>query len=549
VTVTLPVTLRLGEAPAETSISPDGRFIAFSAAETGTTLTSIWVRAMNSTTPRKIPGTDDARIPFWSPDGRDIGFFAGGQLKRALADGTGSPQVICPAKDGRGATWNRDGVIVFAPTNAGGLFRVSANGGDPVAVTSLDASRQETGQRFPQFLPDQKHFLFVELPAQAGLFQISVGSLDSKERTRLRTADGGAVYVTPGYLVFSIRHQLAAQRFDAASLTLAGDPIMIGDLVDNIEAYSGGLAATGSGTGVLVFPHAEFTLTELRWIDPTGKDLGRVPAPAAAYGSIRISPDGKRAAVLGQTSPGQSDLWVLDLERGGTTRLTPEQGVTSDPVWSPDSSHVLYGNNRNGHIDFYMKAASGSGTEEIVYSSPDMFKTPRAFSPDGKYLVYWQIDPQTHRDIWILPMEAPRTPRPFRNTPSEEQNPAISPDGKWLAYTSDETGRNEIYVESFPTPGKRFQITTSGGSEMVWRRDGKQVYVASADGRTLMVADVLPGSDMKLGPLRPVLTAVTNMTTGDVTSDFQRVLIAVTPDGPAPRTLTVLLDWTGALRH
>ncbi len=270
--------------------------------------------------------------------------------------------------------------------------------------------------------------------------------------------------------------------------------------------------------------------------------------PIARFNGIRISPDGKRAAVLGQTSPSQSELWILDLERGGTTRLTPEQGQTGDLVWTPDSTHLLYTNDRTGHPDFYMKAVSGSGAEEVVYASRDLFRVPHQFSPDGKYLVYDQMDPQTHRDIWILPMDQPRTPRVYRKTPFNEQNPAISPDGHWLAYTSDETGRNEIYLESFPTPGTRYQVTTKGGQQMDWRRDGKQVYVTSADGRTISIADVLPGAEMRLGPLKQIFTASSDMTTGDLAPDFQRGLVAMSPNGPAPRTLTVLLDWTGALR-
>jgi Tol biopolymer transport system component len=196
-----------------------------------------------------------------------------------------------------------------------------------------------------------------------------------------------------------------------------------------------------------------------------------------------------------------------------------------------------------------MKAANGSGTEDLIYSSPNMFKAPRAFSPDGKFLVYDQIDPGTHHDIWLLPMDGSRTPRAYRQTPFDEQNETISPDGRWLSYTSDETGRTEVYVDSFPTPGTRFTVTTTGASGLTWRKDGRQVYVSSPDGRTVFVADVLPGPEFKIGPLKTAFTATGNMTTGDVAPDFERTLVALTPDNPAPRAITILLDWTGALRR
>jgi Tol biopolymer transport system component len=548
-TMTLPVTLHLSDAPAEVAVSPDGRMVAFSAQESGASTSTIWIRAMSALTPRKLPGTEGGILPFWSPDGRDVGFFAGGQLKRTFADGTGVPVIICPAQDGRGGTWNREGVIVFAPTNAGGLMRVAATGGEPVAVTTLDASRKETGERFPQFLPDGRHFLFVELPGDNGLLQISVGALDEQTRTRLRTADGAAVYVPPGYLIFALRGQLAAQRFDPSTLALAGDPSLLGDFLSNIGAYGGGRPLATSDAGILVFPQAEFMLTELHWVDRTGRDLGRVQAPAASYDGLRISPDGKLVAASAQSAPGQHDLWILNLDHGGATRFTADKGATGNLVWTPDSSHLLYSNDRNGHADFYMRAVDGSGPEELVYASPDLFKAPRAFSPDGKFLVYDQIDPKTHHDIWMLPMDGSRTPRPYRQTSFDEQNPQISPDGHWLAYTSDETGRSEVYVDSFPTPGTRFAITSSGAGSFGWRKDGKEVYISSLDGRTVWMADVLPGPTFRIGPLRTVFTATANMTTGDLTPDFARTLVSLAPENPAPKALTVVLGWTGALRH
>ena len=547
--ITIPVTLHLSNAPAEVALSPGGKSVAFSAQETGASAPAIWIRALNSLTPHKLAGTDGGILPFWSPDGRDVGFFAGGQLKRAPADGSGTPAIICPAQDGRGATWSRDGIIVFAPTNSGGLMRVSASGGDPVAVTTLDASHQETAERFPQFLPDGKHFLFVELPGTNGQYQISVGSLDSKTRTRLRTAEGAAVYAAPGYVLFPLHSQLAAQRFDAGTLALQGEPLLLGDYVGPPGSYSGGRAVSASDAGVLALLQSEFMLTELHWLDRTGRDLGRVQAPAGAYDGIRISPDGKLAAAAAQSAPGQRELWILNLDRGGAVPLSSNGGNISNPVFTPDSSRILYSNDRSGQFNFYIKAANGSGPEDLVYSSPDMFKSPRTFTPDGKFLIYDQIGPNTHHDIWVLPMDGSRTPHAYRQTPFDEQNEAISPDGHWLAYTSDETGRTEVYVESFPTPGTRFQVTTTGGGGLVWRKDGKQVYVASPDGRTVLLADVLPGPQFKIGPLKVAFTATGNMTTGDLAPDFERTLVALTPDNPAPIAITIMLDWTGALRR
>jgi Tol biopolymer transport system component/tRNA A-37 threonylcarbamoyl transferase component Bud32 len=547
--VTLPTSLHINDTPAEVALSPGGTLVAFVAQETGASSASLWIRPLNSLAPRKLPGTDGAILPFWSPDGRDVGFFAGGQLKRTAADGSGTPAIICPAQDGRGGTWSRDGVIVFAPTNAGGLMRVPATGGDPVAVTTLDATRQETAQRFPQFLPDGKHFLFVELPAINGQFQVSIGSIDASTRTRVLKAAGAAVYAAPGYLVFPTRSQLAAQRFDAATLALQGEPVLLGDYVGNLGTYSGGRALSASDTGVLVFPQADFAMTELHWVDRTGRDLGRLQAPAGAYDGLRISPNGNLAAASAQSAPGQHEMWILNLEHGGAMPLSAEGGNLANPVFTPDSTHVLYANDQTGKMNLYMRAVDGSGPEELIYSAPEMFQAPRAFSPDGKLLVYDQIDPKTHHDLWILPMDGSRTPRPYRQTPFDEQQAAISPDGRWIAYTSDETGRSEVYVESFPTPGTRFTVTTTGATAMAWRSDGKQIYISSLDQRTVVIADVLPGPGFKIGPLKTLFTATANMTTGDLTPDFERGLVALTQDNPAPKALTVMLDWTGALRR
>ncbi len=433
----------------ESAISPDGRMVAFTTGILNgvASESKLWVRPIDSLASRQLPGADHGRLPFWSPDSRQIGFFAEDKLKKiSVVDGT--VEVLSTASDGRGATWGASGVIVFAPSNNGPLLRISANGGEPQPATTLDVARGETGHRFPWFLPDGRHFLFAALPPKEGnTFDIYVGSLDSPTRERILAAESAAVYAEPGYLLFARKNILVAQRFDPRRLQLSGEPAAIGDAPGAMgSGYSSSRAVSASSTGSLAYLTDPFVNTKLVWLDRSGKEIGAVGLPPGRYGEINMAPDGRRATVVRVASPFESDIWIADLERGGATRFTFGPGTNVgnlEAQWSPDGSRIAFGSNRTGAQDFFIKPASGASPEQPLFRSAAVFKDLASWSPDGRFIVFTQLDAQTSRDLWVLPMDGDHTPAPYLRTPFLEVGGTISPDGRWMAYESNESGRNE----------------------------------------------------------------------------------------------------------
>jgi Tol biopolymer transport system component len=532
---------------AESAISPDGRFIVFTTVDPSGA-NKLWVRPLDALEARPLTGTENGHLPFWSPDSRQIAFFADDKLKKVPAAG-GTVEVLCNAKDGRGGSWGTADVIVFAPSNAGPLERVSADGGEPAAVTTLDAARGETGHRFPWFLPDGRHFLFAVLPEKNQKFDLYIGSIDTSARQAVTSAESAAVYAEPGYLLFSRRNVLVAQRFDARRLQLSGEPVAIGDAPTSVDAqYSGGRAVSVSVTGTLAYLGDRLSNTKLEWFDRSGRDLGSLSVPDGRYQEISFAPDGRHAAVTRFASQHESDIWIADLDRGGATRFTSAPGLNQEVLWSPDGSRVVFASDRSGIRNLFVKAASGATAEELLYSSSVMFKEPRAWSPDGKVVVFEPLDPQTNRDLWILPLDGDRTPTPYLRTPFNEQFAAISPDGRWLAYSSDESGRFEIYVDSFPTPHNKYRVTDHGGLAPYWRKDGREMAIVSPDVRSVLLADVPAGAEFHASAPRQALALPKDTVWVQPAPDFQRFLVSVPVAESATSTLTVVFDWLGALK-
>ncbi len=453
-------------------ISPDGRLLVFGAAGNPTDSFKLYVRPRGSVTPQLLAGTDGATQPFFSGDGRSIGFYADGKLKKIEAAG-GPPQDICEAVSFQGGAWNQEGTIVFG--SAQGLFRVSAQGGKPEAMGSL--GKEESGQYWPQFLPDGRRFLYTAWTQEAGRRAIFTGSLDSKERTRVMAAEGNASYAGPGYLVFHRGNSVYAQRFDPKSLALKGEPFRV---ADEVGASSGRGRFATSASGVLAYYQgdmagsgatSEATEWQLAWTDRLGRG-GEAVGPTGPYRGIEVSPDGKRVAVHRHEGNG-GDIWVIE-PSGSVTRLTFDASRhNSTPVWSPDGNRIVYSSLKNGKWGLYQTLSSGSGTEELLLES-EALKAAMSWSPDGKRIVYWVQEPKTGGDLWVLTLEDKKA-APLIATGAQETHGQISPDGKWIAYTSNLTGRNEVYIQPFPSGPGRWQISNRGGDWPRWRKDGKEL--------------------------------------------------------------------------
>jgi Tol biopolymer transport system component len=537
------------------AISPDGQLLAFTVVDpTGTP--RLWIRPLDAVSARPLSGTENAESPFWSHDSRFIGFFADKRLRKVPVAG-GLPETICDAPNGRGGTWNREGVIVFAPLSTGPLQRVSAAGGEVVTVATPDPARGETALRYPCFLPDGRHFLYESQPRKKEGFDIYLGDLDSKETARVMTADSAPVYAEPGYLLFGQANRLVTQRFDLSRLRPAGEIIPLGD-APPMSVSDGAPLLCPPASGVLVNLAAMYPDTQLAWLDRAGRLTSTIPLPTGRYECPALSPDGRRAAVTKFTAATGGDLWVVDLQRepAVATRLTFDEMVTTGAIWlwSLDGSRIVFGYNPTGPYDIYQVSASGAGRPEPLYQSSVNLKLPMAWSPDERYLIFCQDVEETGWDIWLLPLEGERRPVPYLGSPFNEIIGAVSPDGRWLAYSSDETGTAEIYVRSFPEPGEKHQVTTAGGWGAQWSRDGRELLIWTGNFYTSLYGKILSvevetSPSFKAGTPRELFTPRLDMAGLAATSDLQRFLAAVPVEKAAPATITVILNWQAGLKR
>ncbi len=536
-------------ASSQPALSPDGRSLAF-VAYAGGGRHLVWVRSLDSLAAKTLDGTEDGSYPFWSPDSKFVGFFAHGKLRRIAVSG-GPPQTLCDASAGRGAAWSRDGVILFTPTQRDALYRVPANGGAVMQATTLDTPRGEISHRWPSFLPDGRRFLYWTRNRKASNAGIRVGSLDSKDVTSLLQADGMAVYARPGHVLFVRQGVLLAQPFDPHSLKLSGEPLRVAEPL-GVGSPPGYATYSVADSGVLAYVPGVSPNRELVWFDRGGKELGSVGEPGV-YISPALSPDEKRVAVgIRDIRAASTDIWLIDLARGIRSRFTfsPASGYIAR--WSPDGSRVMFTSNREGFPDFYEKASSGAGEEKLVFrSDQDKFLTD--WSQDGRFLAYHAPGPRTGWDVWVLPLSGDRKPIPFVQTEFTEAQGQFSPDGKWLAYASDESGLFEVYVRPFPAPGGKWQVSTSGGTQPQWRRDGKELFYLAEDGG-LMGVDVKADSTFEAGAPRPLFHArfptasAPFLRTYSVTSDGQRFLVTRVMEEDKAIPITVVLNWTADLK-
>jgi len=530
--------------PGPAVVSPDGERVAFTAADAGGRV-NLYVRSLESGEARALAGAEGAQYPFWSPDGRSIGFFAAGKLKTIDAAG-GPPLTVCTAAEGKGGSWSPAGVIVFAPNATSPLFKVSEKGGEPSAVTRFDAKRGDDSHRHPRFLPDGRHFLYVargQTSSNEGN-PILAASLDGEAEKLVLRSPSEAQYAS-GRLLFVREGTLMARPFDARRLAFTGEAVAIADRILFPSVATALAVFSASRNGVLVYQTARGeSSTRLEWLGRDGKAAGMVGEPGA-YREVSLSRDQKQAAVsVRDPTTGTYDLWIFDLARGLRTRFTFDPGDDKSPTWSPDGSALVFASNRKGHYDLYRKTLGGTSEEEpLLVSENDKF--PFVWSPDGKSLVFYESAKDTVLDIWVLPMEGARKPEPFLRTKFDEAPDALSPDGRWLAYASDESGNWEVYATPFPRPGRKWQISPAGGVYAFWSADGKEILYQANDGQLFAVPVAAHGETLDLGQAKPLFRTGGPAVAGPSfapAADHQRIL-AISGGQEPNALLDLVLNW------
>jgi Tol biopolymer transport system component len=556
------------------AISPDGRSVAY-VAPSDDGVAMLWVRPLNALAARMLPGTNGAQSPDWSADGRFIVFNVPEERKVKKIEVAGGPaQTLADSRGGyTRSTWNRDGIILFG-NPIGGLRRVSASGGEASVITELDASLGEFGHNTPWFLPDGHHFLYTAWSTQPEHRAIYVGSLDSKTRKRLMTAESKALYVPPGFILFLRSQTLMARRFDADRLEFTGEAIPVAEDV----AYNpqlGQSAFYASDEGTLIYRKGSIVQGQgtqgWYWTDRTGKPIGTIRLPLNVNADLRLSPDGKQVAYFeggtgGLVASGvPADIWLYDLGRNLTTRLTTNAATNGFPVWSPDGKGLVFSSRRgNAATALYEKSSNGAVPEHIVFQpEAGTVVMARDWSLDGRFIVFekgspGRTDPQ--RDLWMLPMSGERKPTPYLATSFDEAQPVLSPNGRWLAYVSNEARTYQVVVQPFPDPSSgKWQISPNGGVFPRWRRDGRELYYLDPQRRIVAVSVASEGG-FEVGKATPLFETALSFFPDraptsvpyDVSADGQRFLIAVPPDPLPPSTnpspITVVLNWTSALK-
>ncbi len=530
-------------------VSPDGSALAFvTTREQGASV--LWVRKLNAVHGHALAGTDGAIFPFWSSDSRSMGFFAGSKLKTISVEG-GTPTDVCDAQAGRGGTWNAQGIIVFAPAFQSALMQVPASGGVPKPVTVLDTSKHDS-HRWPYFLPDGKHFLYLAVThirprdPNDGIYY---ASLDGKENRMLMTAYTNATYAA-GRLLFMRESDLMAQSMDPETGNLRGpaERVEEGVLVDG-STWRAGFDASSSG--ILAYAAGGLIPAQAIWYDRAGKNLGAAGEKTLNLVTVRLSPDGTRLAT--ESGDANNEIWIDELKRQVNTRLTFGSGASSTPVWSPDGRWIAFGGFR-GKNNLYRKASNGVGQEELLLEGEARNLQPSDWSPDGKSLLFGIGDFASSGQTWLLPLEGDRKPVPLLQGNFVAANARFSPDGRWVAYNSSESGRPEVYVMPFGNGGGKWQVSGAGGVLPIWRRDGRELFYWSLDNTLVSVPVQIKKDAVEVGAphlvfrLRQPLGNVGVVSPYDVTADGQRFLIIETP-GQASKPITLMTNWAAELKH
>jgi Tol biopolymer transport system component len=528
------------------AIAPNGHTVAVVGDRESGGKSALWLYEIGSREAKSVANTDGANFPFWSPDGRSLGFFAEGKLKRLDIAG-GPVQTLCEAPSGRGGSWNSQGVILFTPSGRLGevVNRIPASGGTPQQISMLDTSRSETSHRWPMFLPDGKHYLFMafNVSKQADTDAIYVGSLDSNEKKFLTKATANPAYAAPGYLLFYRDKTLFAQHFDLSKFKLTGEASPILTDIQYVPRIGRAVFSVFNDSVLVAQSGAAVSLSRLEWFDRSGKEVGAVGEPDV-YANVALVPNGKSVAVdKTDTGNQNADVWIYDLKGETAKRMTFDPAIDAMPVWSPDGTLVVFASSRKQTFDLYLKTTDGAQEERAIEATPAEDKYPSAWSRDGKYILYTR-----GTELWFLTFPELRS-QLFRKGPSAMKNGQFSPDGKWVAYACNESGKWEIYVTSFPDAHGKWQVSNGGGDQPRWRGDGKELFYLAADRKIVAVrvkegANFDPGAPAALfqaNPREPMATS--EQVVYDVTQDGQRFLINTYVKNGEIQPMSIVLNW------
>jgi Tol biopolymer transport system component len=536
----LDVTTPATSDPVSFALSPDGRHIVFLATANGQS--QLWVRSLDGAVLRLLPGTGGARYPFWKPDSQSIGFVADGQIKTIEING-GAPHVLTTSGNGRGAAWGVDGTILFTLNAVSGIFRISASGGDRKAVTTLLPG--QTGHRFPQWLPGTGRRFLYYATGTTDTRGVYLASLDGSPDMRLSDADAAAAYLAPGWLLLVQQGALRARRFDVVRGWLSDDSITVADgvttdpvnLTAAVSVSSNGLVGYRTGAGVR---------RQLTWFNRKGDSLGRLGAPDDSLLAPDVSPDGQRVAV-GRTELGKGDVWIYEASRTVKFTLGPESA--SAPLWSHDGKRILFrATTASGGLALYEKLVGGGGLPVPFPELGPNLRIPGYY--DDHYVLYTVSDPKTSADIWALPLNGASKPFPFLHEAYDERNGQISPDGRWIAYQSNESTRFEIYIRPFPAAPGQWPVSTAGGVQPRWRADSKELYFVAPDGQLMVAPIVVNGAAIQT--VVPVALFRSRMLYGgtDTVGRAQyavagdgRFLINVALDDETASPITIIQNW------
>ena len=454
------------------AISPDGLKVAF--VTVSESQSQLWLRPIDSASARPLAGTELAVLPFWSPDSRSIGFFANNELKRIDIEG-GSIKPLARAPFGRGGAWNRDGTILFAPIFTGPIYRIPDSGGEAVPLTRLAPG--QAAHDHPRFLADGRRFLY-HASGVGDASGVYVGDLNGAPPQRVLDAELALVHPSSRQVLFIRQGTLYSQALDATGAVVVGNPSAMAERVVAVSASDAGLIAYRTDSAG--------ERRQLVWFDRKGHETGRIGRPEySGDGAPSLSPDGRYIA-LDSVRDGNPDIWLLELPRGVPSRLTTDPATDFGPEWSPDGRRVVFASNRSGVYDLYQQSTTNPEGAELLLATPQN-KSVTDWSRDGRFILFRNVDPATSHDLWALPLEGNKTPFPVVRTRFTESYGQFSPDGNWIAYQSDESGRVEIYVQPFPGPGTKVPISTSGGAQMRWSDDGKELFYLALDGRLMAV--------------------------------------------------------------
>ena len=558
--VVLPAGLRIWatEPSGRFALSPDGRRLALIGSDAdGQTM--LWVRPLETAVAQRLAGTEGATFPFWSPDSRFVAFMAGGKLKKIDAGG-GAVVTLCDGTLPASGTWNREDVILFTPRASSPVYRVPAGGGAPEPATRLDAAAGDEQHWFPFFLPDGRHFLYFVVGSKArGVADpraVYLGSLNPGEAARLLIEGGSNAKYANGHVIFVRDGTLMAQRFDPDRLVLKGDAAPLVEQVQIAGLVTTGVAAafTVSETGVLAYQTGSTVLSQLAWLDREGRELAKI-GEAADFADLALSPDGTRAAVsVLDLAIGTRDIWLFDLGRGLRQRVTFDPGDDIAPVWSkPEGDRLFFSSRRQGNTQLYESALRGAGDDRLLFED-SLGKYASSLSPDGRFLAYVRGGGIIRRsDVWMLPLAGERRAVPLLQTEFAESQPQFSPDGQWLAYMTNESGRQEVYIRPFARDGDKVQVSTAGGGWPRWRRDGKEIFYLAPDRAIVAVPVSRQGSRLEIGAGRPLFTMRTRPQARldaynyDASADGRRFLVNTFVEQSTSAAINIVINWPASM--